>query len=307
MTSRILASCCLLVAFGNLPPTATAGARHGRPRAEAYEESLRSWRQHRLERLTAEDGWLTLIGLFWLQEGDNLVGSQAAAAVRLPVDRAPGLLATINLEGERLALRVAPGVEVHHRGRAVTAIELRSDSEGDPTILEFGDLSLWVIRRGERFAARVRDRSHPARFQFRGIDTFPTAPEWRIEARLEAYRPPRAIPIPTVLGTVDEQPSPGAVVFEVAGRQRRLDALEGAEGRLFLVFADETSGRESYGGGRFLDSEPVQPDGSVVLDFNKAYNPPCAFTDYATCPLPPRQNRLGVRVEAGEKIYQRPH
>jgi uncharacterized protein (DUF1684 family) len=204
-------------------------------------------------------------------------------------------------------LQVAESARITHAGRRVTELDLAADTTGEPTILDLGDLQFFVIERGGRFGLRIRDRNHPARFDFPGIDRFPVDPAWRLTARLETFEPPRTIKIPNVLGQLTPRESPGAAVFEVAGVTYRLDALAGPEGKLYLIFADQTSGRESYGGGRFLYSEPVAEDGTVVLDFNKAYNPPCAFTDYATCPLPPRQNKLAVRIEAGEKTFGRDH
>jgi len=276
--------------------------------ANSYRHEIEAWRQNRVERLTAEDGWLTLIGLFWLKEGANTLGSAPDSGVVLPADKAPAHVGELTLAGDQLELGVAPGVVVTHQGEPISKLTLAADTSGQPTILDLGDLQFFVIERHGRFGLRVRDRAHPARSTFEGIDTYPTTPDWRITGRLERHEPPRTIPVPNVLGTVNHQASPGTVVFEVDDQIYRLDALEASKGRLHLIFADQTSGPETYGGGRFLYSDPVAEDGSVVLDFNKAYNPPCAFTDFATCPLPPRQNKLrGLRIDAGEKNHGRHH
>jgi uncharacterized protein (DUF1684 family) len=274
---------------------------------DAFREEIQAWRADRVRSLTAEDGWLTLIGLFWLEEGENRLGSGPDCPLRLPANKAPARVGSLLLDQGQLRAELEPNVEVSSAGQPVSSIVLHSDADGQPTVLQLGDLSFFVIRRGDRFALRVRDRAHPARLDFAGIETYPADPAWRIAARFEPYRPPKPIAVPTVLGTIDEQESPGAAVFEVAGRVLRLDALGGDDGRLFLIFADETNGRKTYGGGRFLYAEPPSADGGVVLDFNRAYNPPCAFTDFATCPLPPRQNRLPIAVEAGERTFHRPH
>lgn len=284
----------------------TARANPGWQEADYYQQ-VDNWRQKRLESLTADDGWLTLIGLFWLENGANPIGSDPTNRIILPAGKAPARLGVVTLEGGALRFEAAEGAEVLHAGQPVRIMVLEPDSSDEPTTLDTGDLSLFVIERSGRFALRVRDRAHPARTSFNGIDHYPVDPVWRIAARFEPYEPPKSIPVPNVLGTVEEEPSPGAVLFEIDGKKLRLDALLGSGGRLFLLFADRTSGRETYGGGRFLYTEAPASDGTVSIDFNLAYNPPCAFTDFATCPLPPRQNRLPVAIRAGELTFDRPH
>ena len=199
-----------------------------------------------------------------------------------------------------------PGVAATIDGAPARRATLVTDAAGEPTRVGLGSVSFYLIERDGRIGVRVKDLAHPHLADFRGVDRYPVDLRWRVEARFEPYDPPKAVPVPTVLGTISEQPSPGAVVFRVAARDHRIDALPGNDGELFLVFGDETNGKETYGGGRFLDALP--PDGGrVVLDFNKAYNPPCAFTPFATCPLPPRQNKLALAVRAGEKKYGGDH
>ncbi len=267
----------------------------------AYEREVQAWRAHRLERLRAEDGWLTLAGLFWLAPGDNLVGSAKDCVVHLP--KGPRRLGVVKVTAGQVRFVASPGMTVTHQGRAVSNIALQSDAKGDPTVLATDSLRFFVIERGGKPAVRLRDIDSPVRRNFAGIDAFPIDPAWRIQARYVPYAPPKHIDVPTVLGTVEPSVVPGALVFEVAGRTYRLDALaEEGDDELFIIFADATNGKETYGPGRFIYTERPK-DGRVVLDFNKAFNPPCAFTPYATCPLPPPQNRLPLSVTAGEKRY----
>lgn len=269
-----------------------------------YAAEIEEWRQGRVDRLTSETGWLTLVGLFWFEDGVHRIGSEPGSEIELPADKSPVVAGLLRAAGEELVLEVEPGVEVIHDGERVETLTLADDSPGPPTLFELGDLSAYVIRRDDRRALRVKDRNHPARASFEGIESFPIDWQWRFEARFDSYEPPRSIPIPTVLGTVTEQPNSGAVVFELDGQEHRLDVVaEPDDEQLFIIFGDETTGAETYGGGRYLYADAPAEDGRVIVDFNKAYNPPCVFTPFATCPLPPPQNRLALRVEAGERNY----
>jgi uncharacterized protein (DUF1684 family) len=213
-------------------------------------------------------------------------------------------MGSLDLSKGTVTLRAEPDSGLTSEGRPVTTLALRSDAEGAPTVVRSGRISFFVIKRGERLGVRVKDSANPTLRDFHGIDSYTIDPRWRFEARWEPYRPPKTISVPNILGSIDEEKSPGAVVFEVGGRPYRLDAVqEAGSDDLFLIFGDQTNGEETYGGGRFLYASPPDKEGRVVVDFNKAYNPPCVFTPYATCPLPPRQNRLALRVEAGEKKY----
>jgi uncharacterized protein (DUF1684 family) len=182
---------------------------------------------------------------------------------------------------------------------------LTDDRSEEPTVLELGDLRMFVIcRGGDRLALRVRDRAAPALAAFTGMEHFPIDPAWRLTGRLEPDDADEPIEIVDVTGIVTREASPGRVVFEREGRSWNLRSLEGDGGALWLIFGDATNGTETYGGGRFLYSEPPGDDGSVVVDFNMAYNPPCVFSPYATCPLPPAENRLTLRIDAGERMYR---
>lgn len=271
--------------------------------AASYEQGLEQWKAKRLASLKSDDGWLTLIGLFWFKEGDNRFGSDPTNEIVLPEGKSPALAGTLRLAGGKVTLEAKPEAKITFKGQPVTTLELKSDEDGEPTLLELGSLSFHVVKRGERLGLRVKDRDNPARSAFKGTDYFPADRRWVVNARFEPYQPPKQVPILNVLGMETEETSPGALAFEVDGRPYKLEALkEKGEEQFFIIFADQTSGHETYGAGRYLYADPPGADGVVRLDFNKAYSPPCAFTRYATCPLPPAQNRLPLRVEAGEKF-----
>jgi hypothetical protein len=281
---------------------ALAVAAGGSAVAADWREELERWRAERARELAAPDGWLSVVGLFWLDEGETSFGSGADAAIPLrpPV---PPLAGRLSRDGERVQVQLEAGVDAGLEGTASGAWRrLRTDADGDAEWLRFGRQRFHVIRRGDRFGVRLIDDEAPARARFEGLRWFPPREDWRVRARFLSHREPRSLPIANVIGQTSDRPSPGYALFELAGRELRLDpVLDGPPGaeRLFFIFRDATSGHETYGAGRFLYAAlPV--DGVVVLDFNRAYSPPCAFTEYATCPLPPRSNWLGVPVEAGE-------
>lgn len=283
---------------GDPAPVASVGSPD-----PAYVEEIERWRGERDANLRRDDSWLTLVGLFWLKEGDNAVGTAPGSDLLFPEGKAPAKLGTLRLEKGAVRLRVEPGVVVTQDGKPVTALDLASDQSGSATVLEHGSLVFYVIQRGDRIGLRLKDRQSAALTGFKGIESFPLHPGYRIAARWERYDPPKKISIPNVLGQVSDDDCPGAIVFELGGATHRLEPTGDPTDELFLVFGDATNGKETYGGGRFLVVGPPGPDGAMVIDFNKAYNPPCVFSRYATCPLPPRQNRLPVRIEAGEKTY----
>jgi uncharacterized protein (DUF1684 family) len=261
------------------------------------------WWAARDERLRDPDGWLTLVGLHWLAPGENRFGADPDNHVVLHGDGVPQHAGSLWAEDGVVRL-VAGSPAVGAGGEAVAEAQLADDLDGEPTVIDLGSLRMYVIRRGERLGLRVRDRASPALTAFRGMDHFPIDPGWRLSGRLEPAPADRTIEIVDVTGAVSHDLTPGQVVFERDGATWRIDALPGDDdGTLWLVFGDATNGIETYGGGRFLYTEPVGDDGSVVLDFNIAYNPPCVFSPYATCPLPPPQNRLDLRIEAGERDF----
>lgn len=269
-----------------------------------YSEEIAQWRRERVARLTTPDGWLSLVGLHWLQPGDNPVGSAADNTVRLAAG-AP-YLGTVRLAADgRATFLAAPASQTEVDGVAAGShpIDLRYGA-GKPSIVSADRISFIVIKRGEKVGLRVRDRESERRTGFLGIDYFAIDPSWRIEAQWVAFEQPRMIPITNVLGQTSAMPVPGKAVFTRDGQTfELLPVLEGAGEPLFFIIADATSGNETYAASRFLYADAPK-DGKVVLDFNRAQNPPCAFTPFATCPLPPKENRLPIRVPAGEKVYR---
>ncbi|MCZ6508212.1 MAG: DUF1684 domain-containing protein [Acidobacteria bacterium] len=292
-----LSLCCLLLPLGASPDA----------RAADYPAEIEAWRASRIERLTGPTGWLTLAGLHRLAAGEHTLGSAAQANIVLPAS-VPACLGILTVADDSVYLRVDPAATVSVDGEARTGLELAPNASGDTPIVEIGSVSFFVIRRGDLLLLRVRDSEHPDRAAFAGIDSFAIDPAWRFAARFEAYDPVKQIPIANIIGLVSDNPSWGAVVFEHEGETYRIDAVaEPGDEQLFLILGDATSGHETYGGGRYLYVDAPDADGRVDLDFNKTYNPPCAFTPYATCPLPPIQNRLDLRIEAGEKNYVGDH
>lgn len=268
---------------------------------EEHLASVQAWRAARDARLRDPDGWLTLVGLHWLVPGDNRFGTDASNEIVLRGRDVPAHAGTIQLRGETPVL-------LRPDGTPALDAPLSDDTTGEPTVIDVGSLRMYLIRRGERLGLRVRDHDSPALAAFGGMGHFPVDPSWRIVGRFEAAPGGATVEIVDVIGLVEREPTPGTVVFERDGREWRLAALPGGEdGALWLVFGDATNGRETYGGGRFVYTEPPEPDGSVVVDFNLAYNPPCVFTPYATCPLPPPENRLALPVRAGELNYTSQH
>lgn len=269
-----------------------------------YLAEIEKWRAAREQRLKADGGWLTVSGLFWLKDGANTVGSAKGSDVRLPPS-APARAGVIDFApGGKATLRPEPGVRIESAGKPVgAAMELRADTaEGGPDVLVMGPVSLQVIERGGRYGVRMKDNEAERRRSFAGLKWYPVNEAYRVTARFVTHATPRTIPIANVLGQVDALASPGYAVFTLGGTEVRLHpVLEAPDAKeLFFIFKDATSGKDTYPAGRYLYT-PLAKDGTLVLDFNKAYSPPCAFTPYATCPLPPPQNRLKIRIEAGEK------
>jgi uncharacterized protein (DUF1684 family) len=311
MTAKLHRTVALLltVSCAGIPHLAAAAAppaAAARPDPAAYQKKIAAWRQERVADLKKEDSWLTLVGLYWLHTGANRFGSNPANHIILP-GKAPAYAGSLILAGKTVKLTAQPGVALLADGKpAPSGMVLKSDVTGKPTVVQLGSLSFYVIQREEKLGVRIKDKQSPLLTSFKGLDNYPLSPDWRVVARFEPAKD-RKIAIANVLGQVADQKSPGSVVFERGGKTYRLDALEGGEhGELFLIFGDQTNGKETYGAGRFLETEAPQ-GGKVVVDFNTAYNPPCAFTAFATCPLPPQQNKLAVKVEAGEKKFAGGH
>ena len=269
---------------------------------EAYVKAVDAWHAGRVARLAAEDGWLSLIGRDWLNPGENTLGSALGSTVLLPGWAAPPKAGLFILEGMTVRFRPFPGSGLLLNGKPATEAVLKSDAEEKPDVLQAGRVRFYVIRRGDRFGIRVKDPENPARKAFHGVPRYPVDPAWRVEADFVSYATPQTRLIPTVLGTTEPMTAPGLLKFKVAGREVTLEPMieDPEHPELFLIFKDATSAHGTYPAGRFLYAD-MPKGGKVILDFNKAYNPPCAFTLFATCPLPPKQNQLTIAVSAGEK------
>ena len=268
-----------------------------------YSDILQ-WRTERIERLTKPDGWLSLVGMHWLpKSGVTQVGSGEINGTRLTVG--PDKLGLIAVEeGNQVWLEPESGVALTIDGLPVAGrTKLVADSQGTATVVGFNDgkASFIVIERGGKLALRVRDAEAATRIKFTGIDYFPVDKGFRYTATFTPHDAGRTIDIVNVIGMVEPMMNPGTVTFSTGKKTFTLEAIDEGDQRLFLVFADRTSGKESYAAARFLYAEYPGADGKTVVDFNKAYNPPCAFTPFSTCPMPPPENRMDMAVTAGEK------
>jgi hypothetical protein len=267
---------------------------------EELEEDVQAYRKARLARLTGERGWLTLIGKVWLGQGRHTLGADPCSDIVLPEGRAPATLATLTVADGTVRLDVQGDADVFARGERVHTLELRSDAQV-PDDVTFGTLSFQLLQRREAFALRIRDTESVARKSFPGIPTYAIDPGWRIVARLEPFATAKEMAIEDGDGRLQTYLCPGVAHFQKDSQRASLMPLyEHRDERLFVLFRDLTSRDETYGAGRFLYAPPPE-EGRVLLDFNKAFNPPCAFTPYAVCPLPPSENVLSLRIEAGEK------
>jgi uncharacterized protein (DUF1684 family) len=272
-----------------------------------HEHAVEAWRRGRLARLTAPDSWLSLIGRFPLEDGTSTVGSAEDASVALPSDRAPAAVGRFERDGATVRFTPAAGVVMTLRSRdgvrelaPGAAVEVRTDRDGPLEKLVLGNVTLEVTEQPAGMFVRVRDPESPGRRDFAGIERYPVSKKWRVVARLERYEPARILELSYDGGSVERSECPGAAVFEVDGVTHRLEpVLVPDRSRLYLIFRDETARDTTYGAGRFLYA-PLPEGDRVLLDFNQAFSPPCAFTPYSACPLTPFQNRLPVRVEAGE-------
>ncbi|HTL67506.1 MAG TPA: glycosyl hydrolase [Lacunisphaera sp.] len=288
---RIITRESLLAGLAGAAPVADA----------AYVKSIEDWRAARVARLTKPDGWLSLVGLHQLAPGLNTVGTAEDNSIRLAAG--PPYLCSLLVDNGRVLLNPAAAALFEIDGSPAQKAELVY--QGDrPTTVTFGTASFYVIPRGDRLYLRVKDRASARRANFAGLDYFPIDPTWRIEAQWVPFDPPRQVNIANVLGQSEPAAVPGKAVFTRAGRTFELLAIdEGAGEPLFFVITDLTAGEETYEASRFVYADRPK-DGKLVLDFNQAYNPPCAFTPFATCPLPPKENRMNIRVTAGEKKYR---
>lgn len=300
-----LLACATTLAACEREPQKVSPEQVSREAAE-FARTQYLWRAKRVIELNRADGWTSLIGLHWLDAGAHRVGSGADNGIRIALG--PQHLGVFTVRGKQVGF--VPDTTVTVDGEPqIGASTLRTD--GDPAgpssiVFDGGKGVATVIERGGRLALRVKHADAETRLKFAGLDYWLGGRDWQIPAHFIAHAPGKTLPIANIIGTTDNIANPGAVEFERGGKTYRLEALDEGEGTLFLVFADRTSGHGSYGAGRFLDAPMPDKQGKLVLDFNQSYNPPCAFTAFATCPLPPNENRLDLAVEAGEKAYANP-
>ena len=275
----------------------------GQNNVEKWPVEEDAWRAGRDQEMRSEESWLTIAGLFWLDEGENTFGASPSNPIELPPGRAPSPGGKFIRKGAKITVEAAPGVALFCGGKQVARMEIRAGDSTSPDTLALGDFRMWVIRRGDRYGVRLRDLNAPAFKDYTGLDYFPPSAAFRIEAGFVPYSAPKSVKVEAKIVKRSELVSPGTVKFSWAGREYEFITFDDEERRTyFLVFGDETNGEETYDGGRFLDFK-VDTGNQTVLNFNRAHNPPCAFTAFATCPLPPVQNRFPFRLEAGEKKY----
>ena len=265
-------------------------------------EEIKQWQATRVEEVTAPGGWMSLAGLYWLKEGKNTFGSNSFNQLVFP-ENAPATIGSFELKNGSVNMTIAEDIAVRLGTETPKSAVLVPDIVGNPTTLQLGSLSWYLIQRENRFGIRLKDSNNSAIQTFKGIDHFPYLEKWKIPAELKPATNQSTITLRNVIDMDVTMKLEGYLHFKIDNESYRLEALDGGETAYFIIFADETTGMETYGGGRYLYVPKVDANGTTVVDFNKAHNPPCAFTDFATCPLPSATNRLDLSVLAGEKAY----
>lgn len=273
----------------------------GRGEDVSYVKEIESWRAEREANLKKDGSWLTVAGLYWLREGENSVGTDLENDFVLPEGTAPAFVGAFTYENGKVGFRAHHGVSVTQKGKDQKPVSSATLEPGEKNAIVLGKLSMWVHASGPRLAIRLRDLDSPIRKEFTGLEWFPVEPAYRVTARFTPHPKPKDVEILNMLGDIERYQSPGVADFELQGQAIRMEPVSDTDdGGLWFIFRDGTSGKETYPAARFLRTGAPK-DGSVVVDFNKAYNPPCAFNPYTTCPMPSKENRLKVRIEAGEK------
>jgi uncharacterized protein (DUF1684 family) len=268
----------------------------------AYIGEIEEWHNKRIADLKNENGFLNLAGLYWLKEGTNTFGSDPTNEIVFPKNKIPAKAGYYIYSDNTVLLVADKNTMIRINDRNVNREIIYNDDSASNPVLAYGSLRWNVIKRGDRIGIRLRDMESPSLISFTGIQRYPVNQEWKIRARLLQTPPGKTINITDVLGQTQAQKSPGTLTFDIEGKMFTLDVLEGSDGDYFLIFGDATNGLETYPSGRFIYVPEAGADGTTFIDFNKAYSPPCAFTPYATCPLPPKQNLLPIEVRAGEKF-----
>lgn len=268
---------------------------------EQYEQSINKWRQEMETNLRRENGWLALAGLFWLRKGTNIIGSDQHSDILLP-QRAPQRLGTFEFDGNNVTLNVEDEMVVEVNGEATTRALLDADQEDVPSFITFNDMRMVVVRRSKGVGIRLWDNTRQERSMFPRREWYPVKEEFRIPAAYTRYEQMKIVQMPDILGAVQDEEIHGYVSFDFNAQKHDLIAAELPDHRLFIQFMDETNDVSTYPSGRYYYTDAYEDDKPFFVDFNKAYNLPCAFTDYATCTFPPQENRLKIAIEAGEKF-----
>lgn len=274
---------------------------------EAYVSEVNTWHTKRIANVKAPDGWLNLVGLYWLEPGVTTFGSGESNNIVFPEGRIATQAGYFIVKGNTVSIHVNKEAEITSQGKPVSEQVVFHPDSANGVVLESGSLRWNVIKRDTKLGIRLRDYESEAMKTFTSIERYPVDPLYRVEAVFEKSDSTRTIAITNVLGQTTPQSSPGTLVFNLQGKEQRLDVLKGNKDEFFVIFSDATSGNETYGGGRFLYVKKPVGDGPTYIDFNKSYNPPCVFTPYATCPLPPKQNELVIDIKAGEKNWSQDH
>lgn len=268
----------------------------------AYEQSILEWRKARVDNLTSGNSWLSLAGLYRLKEGENTFGSGAENQLKFP-KKAANAMGAIYVEEDSVYMVVDSAVEISKDGIALTEANMQADSSGTTPIFHYQSLNWNVLKRGDQYLVRLRDTLNEAIDQFTHIDYFDTEENWKLEAQFVQYDSIKTSVYQNVLGMALELEIEGQLVFEKDGKEYSLDVLDGGPDEFFVIFEDETTGDSTYGGGRYIYVPRPDDSNKTYIDFNKAYNPPCAFTPFATCLLPTEENKLALSIPAGEKNY----
>lgn len=269
------------------------------PVSDTYEEEIDLWVEQRIESLKEPTGWMRLAGMFVLEEGVNSFGSGQGQDVQFPEGTIPIHAGTFHLHGDSVTYRAADDVSITHTGEPIEEMVI-FDGENAPA-LSYGSLEWHVIQRQDLIAIRLYNKENPKVDRFDGFERFPTDPKWRLYAQFDPNPPGSTMPISNVLGQVDDIPNPGTLTFRFSEQEYMLEALEASDNRLFLIVGDETNHTETYQAGRYMYVDLPDKSDRTIIDFNKIYNPPCAYSMYSTCQLPPEQNRLDLSITAGEK------
>lgn len=271
----------------------------------AYENEINAWHANRVAtQLVGDNGWLNLAGLYWLKEGFNTFGSDPANDVVFSEGKMVPNAGTFVVQQGKVTMEVNEGVEIMKDSIRVNHEVIHIPDSSFYPVMSYGTLEWLVIDRSGKLGVRVRDLESEAVKNFTGVERYPIDPKWRVEAAFEKYEPIKHIPITNIIGQTYQSPCPGALVFTIDGVEYRLDAIDdGTEGEYYILFGDKTNETETYPSGRYMYVKYPDGDGKVIVDFNKSYNPPCAFTEFATCPLPPKQNGLDLTITAGEKNF----